>query len=199
MIDFVTGLVAEKMPTRVILENSGIGFDLCISTNTFRDLPEVGNKTTLKSYLHVREDNLQLYAFSQENERTVFLGLISVSGIGPRLAQTILSGIRFEDLTTSIQNGDIQKLTSISGVGKKTAERMVVELREKFSQLGLIKIQGGDKLTGMILTSLEEEALMALISLGYKRPIVDRALSKARKQGDYKTVEELIKVALQVI
>lgn len=199
MIDFISGKIAEKTPTRVVVESSGIGYSLLISTNTFRELPAVGDKAVLKTYLHVREDNIQLFAFSGENERTVFVSLISVAGIGPRLAQTILSGLRLDELTLSIQRGDIEKLTSISGVGTKTAQRLVVELKEKFSQLGLIEDETGDGTILPVLTSMEEEALLALMSLGYKRQIVARALNRARNNGEFESVEDLIKIALQLI
>jgi Holliday junction DNA helicase RuvA len=199
MIDFISGKIAEKTPTRVVVESSGIGYSLYISTNTYKDLPDVGSKIILKTYLHVREDNLQLFAFSESSERTVFESLISVSGIGPRLAQTILSGLRLEELTLSIQRGNIEKLTSISGVGTKTAQRLVVELKEKFSQLGLIKDDTRDESPLTVLTSLEEEALLALLSLGYKRHIVERALNRARNNGSFESVEDLIKIALQLI
>jgi len=119
MIDFIKGKIAEKTPTRAVVESSGIGYSLFISTNTYRELPGVGDQIVLKTYLHVREDNVQLFAFSNENERTVFESLISVSGIGPRLAQTILSGLQLEELTLSILRGNIERLTSISGVGTK--------------------------------------------------------------------------------
>jgi Holliday junction DNA helicase RuvA len=199
MIDFITGKIAEKTPTRVVIESSGIGYSLYISTNTYRELPAVGENFVLKTYLHVREDNIQLFAFSSENERTVFESLISVSGIGPRLAQTILSGLQLEELTLSILKGNIEKLTSISGVGTKTAQRLVVELKEKFSQLGLIADDITDETTLPVLTSMEEEALLALMSLGYKRQIVGRALNRARNNGQFDSVEDLIKIALQLI
>lgn len=199
MIDFISGIVVQKKPTQVVVDNTGIGFALFISTNTFKDLPEIGEKITLKTYLHVREDSLQLYAFAREEERMVFLGLISVSGVGPRLAQTILSGIKLEELIQSIQTGNVASLTAISGVGTKTAQRLIVELREKFSQWGLITSDTYDKTDLPVLTPLEEEALLALISLGYKRAVVERAISRARTKQSYKTVEDLIKIALQVI
>ena len=199
MIDFISGIIAEKNPTRVIVESSGIGYSLCISTGTYKELPAVGEQVRLKTYLHVREDNLQLFAFSRDNERIVFESLISISGIGPRLAQTILSGIKLEELTLSIQKADIEKLTSISGVGTKTAQRLVVELKEKFSQLGLISDEIGDESAIPVLSSLEEEALLALMSLGYKRHLVVRAISRVRGNGDFESVEDLIKTVLQVV
>ena len=199
MIDFISGIITEKNPTRVILRNSGIGFSLFISTSTYEELPPVGEEATLKTYLHVREDSLQLFAFSREIERIVFEGLISVSGIGPRLAQTILSGLKPEELTISIQKADVERLTSISGVGKKTAQRLIVELKEKFSQLGLIRDEKSEETNLTELTSREEEALLALMSLGYKRQMVIRALNRARNNGEIKSVEELIKLALKLI
>ena len=199
MIDFITGKIAEKKPTRVVVESSGIGYSLFISTNTYRDLPAVGERIVLKTYLHVREDNIQIFGFSDVNERTVFESLISVSGIGPRLAQTILSGLQLEELTLSILRGNVEKLTSISGVGNKTAQRLVVELKEKFSQLGLISDDVQDNVPHPVLSSMEEEALLALMSLGYKRQIVERALNRARNNGQFASVEDLIKTALQLI
>ena len=199
MIDFISGIIAEKNPTRVIVENSGIGYSLSISTSTYKELPAKGENVVLKTYLHVREDNIQLFAFSGDNERIVFEGLISVSGIGPRLAQTVLSGMKPEELTLSIQRADIEKLTSISGVGKKTAQRLVVELKEKFSQLGLIMAETGDEFTIPELSSVEEEALLALMSLGYKRQNVLKALNRAKGVGEIESVEDIIKTALQLI
>jgi len=199
MIDFISGIIAEKNPTRVIVESSGIGYSLLISTGTYKELPAVGEKVRLKTYLHVREDNIQIFAFSGDKERIVFEGLISVSGIGPRLAQTILSGLKLEELTLSIQKSDVEKLTSISGVGTKTAQRLVIELKEKFSQLGLISDEAGEESILPVLSSMEEETLLALMSLGYKRQIILRALSRVRSKGGFESVEDLIKTTLQVI
>jgi len=170
-----------------------------ISTGTYKELPAVGEKVRLKAYLHVREDNIQIFAFSGDKERIVFEGLISVSGIGPRLAQTILSGLKLEELTLSIQKSDVEKLTSISGVGTKTAQRLVIELKEKFSQLGLISDEAGEESILPVLSSMEEETLLALMSLGYKRQIILRALSRVRSKGGFESVEDLIKTTLQVI
>jgi Holliday junction DNA helicase RuvA len=199
MIDFISGTIVEKKPTRVVLENGGIGYLLLISTNTFKDLPDSGSQADLKTYLHVREDILQLFGFSQEEERSVFTALISVSGIGPRLAQTILSGIQLNELIQAIQISDLARLTSVSGVGPKTAQRLIIELKEKFSQLGLIKDKLDDKVILPVLNSLEEEAVLALISLGYKRSNIEKAVMKTRSSGQSESVEELIKKTLQII
>jgi Holliday junction DNA helicase RuvA len=199
MIDFISGVVVEKNPGRIVLQNNGIGYSLQISVNTYDHLPSVGDTVNLKTYLHVREDHIQLYAFSQEVERKVFTGLISVSGIGPRLAQTILSGIKVYELIQAIQHGDENRLTNITGVGKKTAQRMIVELKEKFMQMGLLEEQQIPGYTPLKLSGIEEEAALALLSLGYRKQAVEKALLRARSDGDSQSVEDLVKKALKVI
>jgi len=199
MIDFVEGNVTAKYPTHVVLENNGIGYDLQISVNTFEDLPPDGEKIRLKTYLHVREDSLQLFAFSKEDERKLFRGLISVSGVGPKLAQTILSGIRTGELLTAIRNGDEQRLTGISGVGKKTAQRLIVELKEKFAMQGFDMEPDHKSRPVPAYSALEEEAVMALMSLGYKKASIEKAIDRVRSQEKVVSVEELIKKALQQI
>jgi Holliday junction DNA helicase RuvA len=199
MIDFISGVVVEKSTGRVILQNNGIGYSLQISINTYEHLPQVGESVHLKTYLHVREDTLQLYAFSQEVERKVFLALISVSGIGPKMAQSILSGIKIYELIQAIQHGDEQRLNAISGVGKKTAQRLIVELKEKFMQMGLLEDQQFPEYKPLKLSNQEEEAALALLSLGYKKQSVEKALFKVRADGDGQSVEELVRKALKVI
>jgi len=199
MIDFVEGKVDTKHPTHVILETNGIGYDLQISVNTYEDLPSEGEKVRLRTYLHVREDILQLYAFSREDERRLFRGLISVSGVGPKLAQTILSGIRTTELLEAIRSGDEQRLTRISGVGKKTAQRLIVELKEKFAMQGFDMEPDKTARPVPVYSALEEEAIMALLSLGYKKQNVEKAIERVRAQEKVTTVEELIKKALQQI
>ena len=198
MIDFLNGTLAGKAPTNIVVEINGVGFDLQISLNTFQNLPDEGAKVHLKTYLHVREDVLQLFGFSDPQERSIFKGLISVSGVGPKLAQTILSGLKSSELLEAIQQNDLVRLTSISGVGNKTAQRLVIDLKEKFTQWGLVP-ESTEEHNLNVLTTTEKEALMALMSLGYKKPTVEKALAKARKKGSPDTVEQLIKQALQLI
>ena len=199
MIDFISGVIVEKSPTRVVVQSNGIGYALQISVNTYEHLPHPRESITLKTYLHVREDNIQLYAFSQEVERKVFLGLISVSGIGPKMAVGILSGIKIYELIQAIQHGDEQRLNAISGVGKKTAQRLIVELREKFMQMGLLEDQQLPEYKPLKLSAVEEEAALALLSLGYKKQSVEKSLLRVRTAGDGQSVEELVKQALKVI
>ncbi|MFH1760650.1 MAG: Holliday junction branch migration protein RuvA [bacterium] len=199
MIDYLCGKIKQKNPTAIVVDVSGIGYRINTSIQTYEKIPAEGEQVQIKTYLHVREDILQLYGFADDNERNVFLGLISVSGIGPKQAQTILSGIPINDLVNAISESDIDRLTTISGVGKKTAQRLVIELKEKFRSLGLID-ESTDSPEMMIqLSSLEQEAIMALISLGYKRQTAAKAIVKIRSKEKILSLEELIKKVLQMI
>ena len=165
MIDFVSGKIEQKKPTVAVINVNGIGYHINTSIQTFEKLPAEGAETKIITYLHVREDILQLYGFADEDERNVFLGLISVSGVGPKQAQTILSGIPINELVQAISESDEGRLTAISGVGKKTAQRLIVELKEKFKSLGLISETAESLDVSIQLSSLEQEAIMALISI----------------------------------
>jgi len=199
MIDFVSGKVEQKNPTSIVVDVSGIGYFINISVQTFEKISGVGEQIKIKTYLHVREDILQLYGFADENERNVFLGLISVSGIGPKQAQTILSGIPINELVLAISESDENRLTTISGVGKKTAQRLIVELKEKFKSLGLIDDSADSPEITIRLSSLEKEAIMALISLGYKKQTAEKALVKIRGNEKILSLEGMIKKVLQMI
>jgi Holliday junction DNA helicase RuvA len=199
MIDFISGKIIHKNPARAVVENNGIGYNLHISVQTFADLPNDGEFIRLFTYLHVREESMQLFAFSTEKERLVFNALISVAGVGPKLAQTILSGMQTTDLIRAIRDADLNTLVSISGVGRKTAQRLVVELTEKLTQLGLLEKTGEEMQMPFQPTQTEKEAILALMSLGYKRPAIEKALSQVRQNGNPESVEELIKNVLRVI
>ena len=197
MIDFICGKIIKKDPTSIVLNTNSIGYFVNISVNTFEYLPEIGAEINIKIYLHLREDNIQLFGFWDEQERVVFTSLIAVSGVGPKLAQTILSGIKLNELIAAIQEEDYSRLTAISGVGKKTAQRLILELKEKFLQIGLIKDQSGSIQPVRKISQNEEQAIAALISLGYKKQIAERAICKVPDTNV--TVEALIKEALQNI
>ena len=199
MIDFVTGKIELKKPTVVVVAANGIGYHINTSIQTFEKLPAEGEQAKIITYLHVREDILQLYGFADENERNVFLGLISVSGLGPKQAQTILSGIPIIELVQAISDSNEDRLTSISGVGKKTAQRLIIELKEKFKSLGLIGDSNDSSEITIKLSSLEKEAIMALISLGYKKQTAEKALVKIRTGEKIISLEEMIKKVLQMI
>lgn len=199
MIDFVSGNLVEKKPMQVVIENNGIGYILHISLHTYSALPESGMPVQLKTYLHVRDDSMQFFGFATEEERQVFAALISVSGVGPKLAQTILCGIQAVDLVSAIQSGDTVTLTGIRGVGRKTAQRLVVELNEKLSQLGVLSDSASGAIPALKGDPMQEEALLALISLGYKKQEAEKALQRVKHSDKQVTVEDLIKIALQSI
>ncbi len=198
MFDFIRGKLVSKMAAEVVVDVRGIGYLLRVSMSTSEQLPEEENEVTLKTWLHVREDIFQLYGFANEDERTVFKALIAISGVGPKLAQTILSGLSTDRLVTAIQNRDEATLNSISGVGKKTAQRLIVELKDKLAPLQTLSAESATDET-MTPDSLEREALMALMSLGYSRQKAEKAVLKIRKSGKVLSSEEMIKKALQTI
>lgn len=199
MFDYISGKLVTKRPTEAILDVQGVGYLLKISLSTAQQLPEEGSPASLKTYLHVREDILQLYGFADEEEREIFEALLSISGIGPKLAQTILSGLSPDKLISAIQLGDERTLSSITGVGKKTAQRLIVELKDKLKSTQIGEIEHAGAAGGAIRGTLEEEALMALMSLGYSRQQAEKAITRARNSGKIVSAEELIKKALQAV
>jgi Holliday junction DNA helicase RuvA len=196
MICQLRGKIISLSPTELILEVNGVGYHLHIPLSTFEALQQTTPEITILTYLHVREDTLQLFGFATEMERELFRHLISITGIGPKIAQGILSGLKAEELREAIQTENIAALTSISGVGRKTAERIILELRNKIGKIELA--QSPDVPTSAQLKS-RSEALVALMSLGYNRQVAERALRNVLQQcrGIELTVEELVKRALK--
>jgi len=197
MIASIRGTLAYKSPTEVIVDTQGVGYSISIPLSTYASLGNVNSTVMLLTYLHVREDMLQLYGFATEEERNIFRLLISVSGIGPRMGQTILSGITVPDLKHHIASGNLGALTAVPGVGKKLAERLIVELRDRISKVetsGMLPSAPTDK-----QSQIRSEALLALTSLGYSRPVAEKALLSALKESNGKelSVEELIKASLR--
>ena len=196
MISHLKGTLHYKSPTEIVIDIQGVGYSISIPFSTYEKLGEPGTVVTVLTYLHVREDALQLYGFATEAERDVFRLLISVSGIGPKIAQGILSGIQPKELQTLIAQGNVSALTSIPGVGRKTAERLIVELRDRISKLGSIAVSAGFPAAG---ADIRNEAMMALISLGYNRPAAEKAIRAALQELDNKdvTIQELLKQSLK--
>ncbi len=196
MITYLHGSLVKRSPTEIIVDVGGVGYAVHISLSTYEQLPEINSEIHILTFYHVREDAQLLYGFMSESEREMFKLLIGVSGIGPRMAQTILSGIRPDELIKTISLGAISTLTSIPGVGKKTAERLVVELKDK-----VIKLEGTEKIFDLPTSSssIRNEALTALVSLGFTREKAEQSLRSVLNEMDGKTisVEELIKRALQ--
>ncbi|MCI0706355.1 MAG: Holliday junction branch migration protein RuvA [Ignavibacteriae bacterium] len=198
MIATLTGILKTKSPTEIVVNTNGVGYAVSIPLSTFEKIGAVDTAVTLFTHLVVREDALQLYGFATENEREVFRLLITVNGIGPKIAQGILSGITLDELKRHIAGGNISALTSVPGVGKKTAERLVVELREKVSRISPAGISGypSDE-----ASNVRAEALLALTSLGYQRAVAEKAIRQVLNEQNGKTlsIEELIKSALRFI
>lgn len=197
MIASLRGILLSKSPTELVVDVNGVGYGVSIPLSTYERIGEPNSPLTLLTYLHVREDALQLYGFATEEERSLFRLLISVSGVGPRMAQTVLSGISTSDFINYIREGNHFALTRIPGIGKKIAERLVVELREKIGKIdttsSLLPASSPSQ------TNTRTEALLALISLGFNRGVAEKALRDAIQEtnGKDNTVEMLIKSALK--
>ena len=194
MISYLEGILEAKSPTQIILGVNGVGYLVRVPLSTYERLAEVGGKVRVLTYLHLRQDAVQLYGFFTQKERSLFESLIGISGIGPKLAQGILSGIGADDFQGYVARGDVDSLVAIPGVGKKTAQRLVVELKEKFEGEQWRERPTEER------GKLEEEAILALLSLGYKRGQAKRALEKVlTKARGPLPVEELIREALRYV
>ncbi len=191
MIAHLRGKLLAKHPNQAVVETGGVGYDVTISVPTFSDLPAVGGDVALHIHTHVREDQIALYGFLRPAEKQLFEKLITVSGIGPKLAVTILSGMPADEMVGAIRSNDIARLTRIPGIGKKTAERMVLELRDKLPPAGV-----GEAPTTPVMSAIEEDVLSALVNLGYQRQSAERALVSAGKNGKDKSFEALFRNAL---
>jgi len=183
MIAHLRGKLLAKHPNQAIVEAGGVGYDLTISVPTFSGLPNVGSDVALHVHTHVREDSIALYGFLRPAEKQLFEKLITVSGIGPKLAITILSGMSADEMVGAIRGNDVARLTRIPGIGKKTAERMVLELRDKLPAAG-----GGESAPIRASSAVEEDVLSALTNLGYQKPAAERALLGARKNGSFEAM-----------
>jgi Holliday junction DNA helicase RuvA len=198
MISFLRGTLASKNPTSLVVDVGGVGYAVHIPLSSYQRIGPVGSEITLLTYLHVREDILQLYGFASDEERRLFQLLIAISGIGPRMAQTILSGIPVADFKQAITANDVDLLVTIPGIGRKTAQRLIVELKGKFGDGEEDAVS--PVVTGRADRTLMEEAVLALVSLGYKRAQAREIMQKIieSEQGPL-PVEEMIKKALRVM
>lgn len=186
MIGSLRGKLISRRPDNVIIEVSGIGYQVNVPLNSLSDFPEEGREVFLHVYTHVREDAIQLYGFTTEDEKRVFMTLLGITGIGPKMAINILSGISHDDFMHAIETEDVALLCRIPGLGKKTAHRLILELREKLPSPMEIK------------NRVFEDTLSALINLGYKKSIVQESLEKAYKKG-YRDIESLLKETLKYL
>lgn len=202
MIAHLSGTLLSKQATSVILDVGGVGYEVTIPLSTFYDLEDAGSDVQLRIYTHVREDALQLYGFKTVRERELFLRLISVSGIGPKLGITLLSGMSADEMISSIRTNNLARLTLIPGVGRKTAERLVVELRDKIASLSAADEDQTAAASGLAATITSEDAvrsdaLSALLNLGYQRGAAEKAITAAIDDGASLTVESLLRSSLR--
>ena len=194
MIAHLRGKLLAKHPNQAIVETAGVGYDVTISIPTFSDLPALGDEVALYVHTHVREDVIALYGFLRASEKLLFEKLITVSGIGPKLAITILSGMPADEMVGAIRGNDVVRLTRIPGIGRKTAERMVLELRDK-----LPEVSPSAAPTVPALSAVEEDVLSALVNLGYQRAAAEKALSVATKNGKGKSFDALFREAMAAL
>ena len=177
MIAHLRGIVLAKSPNQVVLECGGVGYDVAISVATFSALPAEGAEAKLHIYTRVAEDQLALFGFAEQAEKRLFEKLLTISGIGPKLAITVLSGIDASRLVTAIRGGDHASLVKIPGIGKKTAERVVLELKDKLDDLATAPIS--TPASGISYGSTGDDVLSALVNLGYARPVAQKAVDAA--------------------
>ena len=189
MIAHLRGKLMQKDPAHVVVDVNGVGYEVFIPLTTFTALPDTGSEVSIDIHTHVREDIIALYGFSTRRERTIFEKLMTISGIGPKLAMTILSGGSVEELVSAIKRSDLARLTAIPGVGKKTAERIVLELKDKLRDFAEAVQKPG----------VETDVMSALENLGYSRALVESALRRAANGDRDPAFDVLFKRALQIL
>lgn len=186
MIAQLRGRISEKHPNRIVVDVNGVGYDVSVPLSTFYGLGELGSEIALRIHTHVREDALSLFGFATKLEQQLFERLIGVSGIGPKVGLAVLSGIEPADLIRAIEREDIARLTAIPGVGKKTAERIVLELKDRLPRAEIAAPSGAGAVESPVL---KDDVLSALINLGYHRPLAEKAVEsavRATPDGDFK-------------
>lgn len=199
MIGHLRGTILEKHPGEVIVEAAGVGYEVQIPISTYTTLPGAGAPVALRIHTHVREDALVLFGFATAEEQTVFEKLITVSGIGPKLAITVLSGLPTADLIGAIRTSDLERLVRIPGVGKKTAERIVLELKDKLAALDLSGRTAVPEQSAQSFTPLEQDVLSALQNLGCSRATAEQAVRKVTERGAPDGFEPFFRAAMALI
>ncbi|MBR2468033.1 MAG: Holliday junction branch migration protein RuvA [Clostridia bacterium] len=194
MYSFISGIIEEKTENYVVVNANGVGYEIYISTNTLSNLPTSGDYAKVYTYLQVREDGMQLFGFASKEEKDVFLQLITVSGVGPKMALVILSSLSVQNLITCIVAGDVKTLSGAKGVGKKTAERIILELKGKMGDLGSTMMSDYTMLTGITSTACDE-ATELLVNMGLSKFDALKLVKKVAIDGD--TTEVIIQKALK--
>jgi Holliday junction DNA helicase RuvA len=193
MIAHLRGRLLIKHPNQAIVDVGGVGYEVTITVPTFSELAEAGQEVALHIHTHVREDQIALFGFLRAEEKRLFEKLMTVSGIGPKLAVTILSGMPVGELIGAIRAGDVARLTKVPGIGKKTAERMVLELREKLEELRAAAV------AQPTLGVAADDVLSALVNLGYQRPLAEKAVERAAGTDPQSTFDQIFREALKLL
>jgi Holliday junction DNA helicase RuvA len=190
------GILLEKHPNQAIVEAGGVGYDVTIPVSTYSSLPDPGAEVRLRIHTHVREDALLLFGFLSQDEKAIFEKLLLVTGVGPKLAVTVLSGLAAKDLISCIRRGEVERLVRIPGIGKKTAERIVLELRDKMPA----PTEGEEQpVAPQALSPVDQDVLSALLNLGCARPAAEAAVRKAKASGVPGDFEPLFRRALELV
>ena len=200
VIAHLTGTILSKQPNAVVIDVSGVGYEVTIPVSTFYELGEVGAQASLRVHTHVREDAIMLFGFRTGREKELFLRLTSVSGIGPKLGITFLSGTSPDDLIAAIRSNDLARLVSIPGVGRKTAERVVIELRDKIGQLALLDSDvAAAPSTTVDVDATRDDVVAALVSLGYQKALAEKIVAKVLEVESNRTIEHVLRQALKLL
>ncbi|MEO8026840.1 MAG: Holliday junction branch migration protein RuvA [Bryobacteraceae bacterium] len=199
MIAHLRGILLEKHPNQAIVDAHGVGYDVAIPVSTFSSLPELGHEVKLRIHTHVREDAIALFGFTTSEEKSLFEKLIGVSGIGPKLAITALSGLATAELINAIRTGDLAALVRIPGVGKKTAERIVLELRDKLDLIGVAAKAAATAAGRPVLDPVDDDVASALMNFGSTRAQAEEAVRKAKRDGEDNGFEPLFRRALKLV
>jgi Holliday junction DNA helicase RuvA len=198
MISHLRGTLLEKHPNQIVIDVHGVGYEVAIPVSAYSSLPELGGPVRMHIYQHVREDILALYGFPTKDDKILFEKLIAVSGIGPKLAITALSGLTTEDLVAAIRSGAVEQLVRIPGVGKKTAERMVLELRDKLGPLSAAQ-SGASGAPKSAFAATEEDVISALMNFGASRASAETAVNKARSENEPNEFDPLFRRAVKLV
>lgn len=202
MIAYLSGKLLEKEANSVIVDVNGVGYEVAIPLSTFYELGEIGSDVALRIYTYVREDTLSLFGFKTLREKELFLKLVSVSGIGAKSAVGILSGMSADEIINAIRSNNLVRLNSIPGIGKKTAERIVIELRDKINTISVgvsEPSQTSETSTVSSGNDVYDDAVSALTNLGYQRQAAEKALNQAMQEGTEMSVQKLLRRSLQLL
>jgi len=198
MIAFLSGKLLEKSANTVIVDVAGVGYEVTIPLSTFYELGEAGSDVSLRIYTHVREDAIQLFGFKTNRERDLYLKLISVQGVGAKSGITMLSGMNAEEIVAAIRTDNLAKLTAIPGVGRKTAERLVIELRDKVGEFSAAAVCESSICSSAVAgDDVFDDALSALLNLGYQKNAAEKAVQQVRQDGVEANVQKILRAALQ--